>query len=148
MNDYVGQVLGPISGSGSSDLRSDQREAVEKMIRKMGKSGKNKKGKRTKRKLKKLEEQLQVLAANHQRLLELENERHKKKHKRKGKGKKGRKNQAKQLKALEPQCQQQCLQDAALNLFLKLLGSATVSVNWLPPQSQPVIELPPPRGQK
>lgn len=147
MGSYSDQVLGSDLGAGASDLLSDQREAVEKMIRKMGKSGKKKKGKRTQKKLKRLEAQLQVLATDYQRLLELENERHKKKHKRKGKGKKGRKNQAKQLKALEPQCQQQqqCLQDVALNLFLKLLGSATVSVNWLPPQSQPVIELPAPK---
>ena len=147
MSSYADQVLGPDFGSGGSDLRSDQREAIEKMIRKMGKSGKKKKGKAVKKKLKRLEEQLQVLAADHQRLVKLETKLHKKKKGNKGKA---QKHHSKQLRVLELQCQQQqqWLQDATLNLFLKLLGSATVSVNWLPPQAQPVIELPPPRGQK
>ena len=148
MSSYADQVLGPDLGSGASDLLSDQWEAVEMMIQKLEKSGK--KRNRIPKKVKRLEEQLQVLAADHQRLLELENDRHKKKRKRKGRGKKGKKNQAKQLKALELQCQQQQLwfQDVMSNAFVKLLISTTGSMNWLPPQAQSVIELPAPRDKK
>lgn len=146
MSNYSDQIIGPDLGSGASDLRSDQREAIEKMIRKMEKSGKKKKGNRTKKKLKRLEKQLQVLAEDYQQLVELA------KKEKKGKRKKGKrkKNLKRQLRTMdrERQQQDQRLQDAMTVAFLKILSSATVSVNWLPPQSQPVIELPPPRGQK
>lgn len=147
MGSYSDQILGSDLGAGASDLLSDQREAVEKMIRKMGKSGKKKKGKRTKRKLKKLEAQLQVLAADHQRLVKLETKLHKKKKGNKGKAKK---NQTKQQLALELQCQQQQLwfQEVMSSAFVKLLVSTTGSMNWPQLPNQPVIELPPPRGQK
>ena len=147
MRKYLDQVLGPELSSGGSDKFSDQWEAVEKMIRKLEKSGKKKKKRnRTQKKVKRLEEQLQILATDHQRLVELA------KKGKKGKRKKGKrkKNLKRQLRTMdrERQQQDQRLQDAMTIAFLKILSSATVSVNWLPPQAQPVIELPPPRGQK
>lgn len=150
MSNYSDQIFGPGLGSGDSDLRSDQREAIEKMIRETGILGKKKKRKATKKKLKRLEEQLQVLAADHQRILKLENDRHKKKRRRKGRGKQGKNNQAKRLKALELQCQQQQIwtQEILANTFLRILSSTAAPMNWPQLPNQPVIELPPPRGQK
>ena len=147
MSSYADQVLGPDFGSGGSDLRSDQREAIEKMIWKMEKTGKKKKGKGVKKKLKRLEKQLQVLAEDYHRLVKLETKLHKKKKANKGKVKK---NQAKQLKALELQCQQQQLwtYEILANTFLRILGSTAAPMNWPQLPNQPVIELPPPRGQK
>ena len=146
MDTYANKILGPDLGSGASDLLSDQWEAVEKMIRKLEKSGKKKKRNRTPKKVKRLEEQLQILATDHQRLVELA------KKEKKGKRKKGKrkKNLKRQLRTMdrERQQQDQRLQDAMTVAFLKILSSATVSVNWLPSQAQSVIELPPPRGQK
>lgn len=142
MGSYCEQVLGPDFGSWGS---FDQGE-VEKLIRKMEKGGKKGKKRKDRRKLKRLEEELQALAADHQRLVELA------KKEKKGKRKKGKrkKNLERQLRTMdrERQQQDQRLQDAMTVAFLKILSSATVSVNWLPPQAQPVIELPPPRGQK
>ena len=147
MNTYAEEILGSDPGSGTSDLLSDQWEVVEKLIRKMENSGKKKKGKRTRKKLKRLEEQIQVLAEDYQRLVKLETKVHKKKKSKKGKVKK---NQSKQLRTLELQCQQQHLwtQEILANTFLRILSSTTGSMNWLPPQSQPVIELPPSRDRK
>lgn len=148
MGEYLNQTLGPDFGSWGSDLLFDQGE-VEKLIRKM------EKGKKGKKRLKKLQRKLLALEQEHQQFKEMEKKLHRLEKSNKKKGGKNKKIESKrelkkQIRILEQARQQQQLfsQEVLANVCLKLLGSAAVSVNWPLPQGQPVIELPPPRGEK
>lgn len=145
MSSYANKILGSDFGSWGS---FDQGE-VEKLIRKMEK-GKKHKGKNE---LKKMQKKLQALEQEHQQFKNLEKKLRRLEKKKGGKSKKAesKKQLRKQIRILEQAHQQQqqlFSQEVLANVCLKLLSSAAVSVNWPLPQGQPVIELPPPRGQK
>lgn len=151
MSEYLDQVLGSDFGSWGSDQLFDQEE-VKKLIRKLEKSGKKGKKRKGKKELKKLQRKLLALEQEHQQFKEMEKKLHRLEKKKGGKSKKveSKKQLKKQIRILEQARQQQQLfsQEVLANVCLKLLGSAAISVNWPLPQGQPVIELPPPRGQK
>ena len=137
MSTYTDQILGPVPGSEDSDLFSAQLAAA------LGsKRHKKKGGKKYKKKLKKLEKQIQVLALDHQLLMELEKKLHKQKKGKKGKGKKKLK---KQLRTLELQRQQRqpWWQDAMTVSIPKLLDLMIASKSGQPLKPQPPLALPP-----
>ena len=154
MSEYLDQVLGSDFGSWGSDQLFDQEE-VKKLIRKIETGGKRGKKRKGKKRLKKLQRKLLALEQEHQQFKEMEKKLHrleKSNEKKRGKNKKieSKRELKKQIRILEQARQQQQLfsQEVLANVCLKLLGSAAISVNWPLPQGQPVIELPPPRGEK
>lgn len=129
MKDYSPQILGSIPGSEDHDLLSVQMDAA------LGKRHHKKKGgKKYKKKLKKLEKQIQVLALDHQLLMELEKKLHKQK-----KGKKGKKKLKKQLRVLELHRQQRqpWWQDAMAVSIPKVLDLMIASKSGQPLKPQP-----------
>lgn len=143
MSTYTDQIFGRDPGYKGLDLSAQLAAALEEQ------RPKKKGGKKYKKKLKKLEKQIQVLALDHQLLMELEKKLHKQKKGKKGKGKKKLK---KQLRALELQRQQRpWWQDAMTVSISKLLDLmiASKSGQTLKPQppralrSQHSLALPP-----
>lgn len=148
MGTYADQILGSDSGSEGSDLFFAHMNAIEKQVRK----GKKRAKRKDKKKLRKLEKQLRVLEQEQERVTELEKKLRKLKKRKKDKRGKGRnkKKLKEQIEVLDQAYQQQKLwvQEVLANIFLKILGSANLPVNWLPSQSQTVLELPAPRDKK
>lgn len=140
MYQYSDQILGPTPDFEDSDLSYEQAEEIEKHIRKLKKQVKDmRKGKKkSKKKMKELKKQLKMLIEDYQRIMELANKHYKE-------------NLEERVQVLELQCQQlqqeQLLQEATSNAFLKLLGLTSGPMNLLPSQTQPVNELPAPRDQ-
>lgn len=146
MNPYAEQILGSISGFEDPEPLSAGEYALKKQYRKMQKRQKKKK-KKAEKKMKKMDKQLrQVMEAYSSmefELREMSKRAKGKKHKHKHKKKK------QQIQALDLQRQQQLLaQEVLANVLLKILGSATVSVNYPPSHSQSAIALPSPRDDK
>lgn len=144
MNPYAEQILGSISGSEDLEPLSAGEYALKKQYRKVQKRQKKKK-KKAKKKMKKMDRQLrQVMEAYssmESELREMSKRAKGKKHKHKKK--------KQQMQALDLQRQQQLLaQEVLANVLLKILGSATVSVNYPPSHSQSAIALPSPRDDK